>query len=105
MSCISDGVVHTIDSPEFSVLLSATEASMSVQRRPATALCLAVIALLSVSNGAAGQAAKRDAIGDWLKTTAAVPSLLPIRQSRTPPKLPLLPTRAMATRNTSAPRR
>lgn len=41
---------------------------MSVQRRPATALCLAVIALLSVSNGAAGQAAKRDAIGDWLKT-------------------------------------
>ena len=68
MSCIGDGMVHTIDSPEFSVLLSATEASMSVQRRPETALCLAVIALLSVSNGAAGQAAKRDAIGDWLKT-------------------------------------
>jgi hypothetical protein len=41
---------------------------MSVERRPATALCLAVLALLSVSNGAAGQAAKRDAIGEWLQT-------------------------------------
>jgi hypothetical protein len=41
---------------------------MSVERRPATALCLAVVALLSVSNGAAGQAAKRDAIGEWLQT-------------------------------------
>jgi hypothetical protein len=76
-SCISAEAAHTIDSPEFSVSLSATEASMSVELRPATALCLAVIALLSVSNGAAGQAAKRDAIGDWLKTTggnAAAPT-------------------------------
>lgn len=50
---------------------------MSVELRPATALCFAVIAFLSVSNGAAGQAAKRDAIGDWLKTTggsAAIPA-------------------------------
>lgn len=42
---------------------------MSVERRPATALCLAVIALLSVWDGATAQTAKRDAIGEWLKTT------------------------------------
>jgi hypothetical protein len=75
--CIGAEAVHTIDSPEFPVSLSATEASMSVELRPATALCFAVIAFLSVSNGAAGQAAKRDAIGDWLKTTggsAAIPA-------------------------------
>ncbi len=41
---------------------------MSVERRPATALCLAVVALLSVSSGAFAQAAKRDAIAEWLRT-------------------------------------
>jgi hypothetical protein len=40
---------------------------MSVQRRPATALCFALVALLSVPTGAEAQAAKRDAIADWLK--------------------------------------
>jgi len=40
---------------------------MSVQRRPATALCLALIAIVLVPTGAAAQAAKRDAIADWLK--------------------------------------
>lgn len=44
---------------------------MSVQRRPATALCFALIALLSVPTGAAAQAAKRDAIADWLKAREA----------------------------------
>lgn len=44
---------------------------MSVQRRPATALCFALIALLSVPTGAAAQAAKRDAIADWLKARDA----------------------------------
>ncbi len=41
---------------------------MSVERRPATALCLAVVAFLSVSSGAFAQAAKRDAIAEWLRT-------------------------------------
>jgi len=41
---------------------------MSVERRPATVLCLAIVALLSVSDGAAAQAAKRDAITEWLRT-------------------------------------
>ncbi len=40
---------------------------MSVQRRPATALCLALIASVVVPTAAAAQAAKRDAIADWLK--------------------------------------
>jgi hypothetical protein len=41
---------------------------MSVERRPATALCLAVVVLFGVSNGALAQAAKRDAIAEWLRT-------------------------------------
>jgi hypothetical protein len=40
---------------------------MSVQRRPAAALCIALIAIVIVPAGAAAQAAKRDAIADWLK--------------------------------------
>jgi hypothetical protein len=48
---------------------------MSVQRRPVTALCFALVVLLSVPTGALAQAAKRDAIADWLKAReTATPS-------------------------------
>jgi hypothetical protein len=45
-----------------------TEASMSVERRPATALCLSLLTLLLLPSLAAAQAAKRDAIGEFLKS-------------------------------------
>ena len=51
---------------------------MSVQRRPATALCLALIASVVVPTAAAAQAAKRDAIADWLKARETnAPSPIP----------------------------
>jgi hypothetical protein len=44
---------------------------MSVERRPAMALCFVFLASFGVTDGAAAQAAKRDAIAEWLKTAPA----------------------------------
>jgi hypothetical protein len=46
---------------------------MSFERRPATALCLAVVALLNLAGGVHAQAAKRDAIAEWLRTAQETP--------------------------------
>ncbi|MBA2125249.1 hypothetical protein DLM45_03295 [Hyphomicrobium methylovorum] len=62
---------------------------MSVQRRPATALSFAIVALFIVPHCALAQSAKRDAIGELLKTAptpAPVPSLDPTKEkTKAPP--------------------
>jgi hypothetical protein len=59
---------------------------MLVQRRPATAFSILLVGLLSVSADAAAQAAKRDMIGDWLKTTerSAASALDPTKKDAAP---------------------
>jgi hypothetical protein len=71
-----------IDSPEFSGPLGPTEASMSVERRPTTALCFVLLALVGAPNVAAAQAAKRDAISEFLKSGhgTALPSIDPAKK-------------------------
>ncbi len=69
---------------------------MSVERRPTAARYLAIVVMLGVSSGAHAQAAKRDAISDWLRSIEGKTAADSAANALDPTKKPSKPDDAAA---------